>query len=208
MIHTEILDQKRINLLPSISVLACDFYLAGGTALALQLGHRDSIDFDFFTDKPINTEQLWTKIKAQFSSIPLQKTQEEINTLSCNIDDDVRLSFFSYPYPLILPTIDAENLQLASLEDIGAMKLSAITSRATRKDYVDLYFILQKHSLSSLLQYCTQKFPQLDHALILKSLVYFADLVEEPIAYMPEFVVSNEIIESFLMQTVQNYFAK
>jgi hypothetical protein len=87
------------------------------------------------------------------------------------------------------------------------MKLSAITSRMTTKDYVDLYFILQKFSLSELLDLTKEKFPSLDTNLVLKSLVYFNDIIDEPIAYKHEHQIDFDLIKKSLESTVKNYLA-
>jgi Nucleotidyl transferase AbiEii toxin, Type IV TA system len=205
MPHLEILDQKRQALLPTIVAVGDSFYLAGGTALALQLGHRDSVDFDFFTNTDIDTVQLWHYITKVLPGHNLTKTQDETNTLSLVIDNEVRLSFFGYNYPLIEPTISFKGLALASIVDIGCMKLSAITSRSTLKDYVDLHLILQQISLAVLLEGCSRKYPTLDHALILKSLVYFDDIMLEPILFMPGFAVTIADIEAQITTVVQSY---
>ncbi len=208
MFHYEILDSTRKRLLPQIAEVGSGFYLAGGTALALQLGHRDSVDFDFFFVGDIDTTKLYEKCEAVFAGEKLQKTQEEKNTLSLTIDDEVRLSFFGYHYPLIDTSVISENLSLASLLDIGAMKLSAITGRSTLKDYVDLYFIFQSITLPELLTATSKKFPTLDQNLILKSLVYFADIEAEPILFMPGFATDQKTIEDFLKKVVKDYLAE
>ncbi len=205
MLHLDILDTKRTALLPLIAKVGEGFYLAGGTALALQLGHRDSVDFDFFIENTVDTHTLWKKVEQIFIGHTVQKTQEEKDTLSCIIDGEIRLSFFGYQYPLLEPTLIDDGLVLASILDIGCMKLSAITSRSTLKDYVDLHIILQQTSLATLLEGCSRKYPTLDHALILKSLVYFDDIVSEPILFMPSFAVTIDIIESQITAIVQSY---
>jgi len=208
MLHYEILDAKRNEFLQKIAEAGNGFYLAGGTALALQIGHRDSIDFDFFCEDNIDTVLLWEKVQTIFSPFSYVKTQEEKNTLSCIIAEEIRLSFFGYHYSLISPTLSEKNLTLASLRDIGAMKLSAITSRATLKDYVDIYFILKTVSLTQLLEDCTHKFPQLDQNLILKSLVYFDDLTTEPILFISGFETTVEEIKAKITDCVREYLAK
>ena len=138
--HYEILDDKRRALLPLLATFRERFYLAGGTALALQLGHRDSIDFDFFTQDSFDTAKLFAECETVFAGHTLQKIQEETSTLGILVDG-VQISFLGYPYPLVRPLIRDEHLSLASLEDIACMKCSAITSRSTLKDYVDLHVL-------------------------------------------------------------------
>ena len=171
-----ILDKKRLAILPLLKNFKKDFYLAGGTGLALQLGHRDSIDFDFFSKNNINTQELFLKIKDVFKNHKILKTQEEKNTLTVFIDENIKLSFFTYNYKLIEKLINEPNLRIASILDIACMKLSAIVSRATNKDYIDLYFIIKKIPLKLILNKLNKKLPELDINLVLKSLVYFEDI--------------------------------
>jgi hypothetical protein len=206
MIHTSILDEKRLSHLPALARVSADFYLAGGTALALQIGHRDSIDFDFFHKGDIDTTVLFSILEKEFVGIPITKTQETINTLSVIVDSDIRVSFFGYRYPLLQATILFANLQMAQMLDIGCMKLSAITGRASVKDYVDLYYILQTIPLADLLTACKQKLPMLDTALLLKSIVYTDDLLDEPIMFKPRHEITIPKIKRFMEQTVATYW--
>ena len=173
----DILDEKRKELLPAMANFKDDFYLAGGTALALQLGHRDSIDFDFFIQDSFSTSELFKKLNIIFSGHKLTKTQEEKDTLSILIDDNIKMSFFTYSYELVRPLINSEYFKIASIEDIGLMKLSAITSRSVMKDYVDLYFILQQHKIEEIIEQCQNIFDkQFNDKLFLEQLCYFEDI--------------------------------
>jgi len=203
MMFYNILDKKRLDILPLFKNFKRDFYLAGGTALALQIGHRDSIDFDFFGPENIDTKQLFAEISEIFKNRKILKTQEEKNTLTVFIDNDIKLSFFGYKYKLLNNTIEDDNLRLASIEDIACMKLSAITSRASNKDYIDLYYILQDKKLKDLLEKASEKFPDLDASLILKSVVYFADIENEPIIFKNNNFVDMEKVEQFLKEKVK-----
>lgn len=205
--HVEILDKKRREALPVVAAAGEGFYLAGGTALALQLGHRDSIDFDFFRPESFDTAKLFEHVSWCCRTSTLRKQQEEKNTLTLLIDDEIQLSFFSYDYPLLNPVQKYEGLELASIEDIAAMKLTTITSRSTLKDYVDLYYILQDHRLSDLLRCVIQKFPTANQNLILKSLVYFDDIEPEPIRFMSGYDVSLKEVQAFLVKTVRAHQA-
>ena len=200
-----ILNQKRIDILPFFENFKNDFYLAGGTALALQLGHRDSIDFDFFTEEDINTKILFDKIKEVFEGRSVKKIQEEKNTLTVVVDDNVKISFFTYKYPLLDELIIEDNFRLASVRDIACMKLSAIVSRSTMKDYVDLYFILQTTTLANLLEGVIKKFPELDINLVLKSLVYFDDIITEEIVFKNDQMVTMEELKKFFIRIISEY---
>ncbi|MBU4480043.1 nucleotidyl transferase AbiEii/AbiGii toxin family protein [Patescibacteria group bacterium] len=200
-----ILDQKRIEILPLLKNFKKDFYLAGGTALALQLGHRDSIDFVFFNKQngDIDTKKIFDEINDIFKNHKILKVSEDKNTLNIIIDDSIKLSFFGYKYDLLNKLIDEENIMLGSVEDIGCMKLSAITSRASNKDYIDLYYILHKIELKDLLKKAVIKFPTIDTNIILKSLVYFDDVYVEPIIFKNNNDIDFEEVKTFLKKEVK-----
>ncbi len=170
--------QSVLELLKGV-VLANEFYLAGGTALALQLGHRTSLDFDFFTPRPFNPENLI----AQFTD--LEVLHEATGTLTAVIQN-VRISFFEYRYPLLHPLLKSFLVPVAHVEDIAAMKISAIASRGSKKDFVDLYCILQDgYSLADVFLFFRKKFAGIyvDEYHIMRSLLYFEDAEREE---MPE----------------------
>ena len=176
----EVLDKKRLELLPKLFFLKNKwFYLAGWTSLALQYWHRESIDFDFFINKDINTEILFKEILEEFQYEKIIKTYEENNTLYIEIND-IKISFMTYKYDLLERLIETEYLNLLSDIDISAMKLWAIQNRATNKDYVDLYYILQKYSLNKIITKFYEKFWNIvNENLIKKSLIYFDDIEEQ-----------------------------
>ena len=201
----EILDKKRIAILPLLREFKKDFYLAGGTGLALQIGHRDSVDFDFFSFQEINTQKLFDKIIKVFKDYEVLKVLEEENTLNVLIDKKIKLSFLTYKYKMIRKFIEEKDLNIASLEDIACMKLSTITGRASNKDYIDLYFILQKNSLDNLFKKTIKKFPDLDTNLILKSLLYFNDIKNEKINFKNNNQVEFKAVKKFLEEKVKGY---
>lgn len=199
----DILNDKRKDILSLFRDFKNDFYLAGGTALALQIGHRDSVDFDFFTKKDIRTEDLFDRLKEIFKDHKILKIQEEKNTLTVLVDRDIKISFFTYKYELLNDLIDEENFRLASVEDIACIKLSAICSRASNKDYIDLYYILKNIQLDTLLQKASKKFPDVDISLIIKSLVYFDDILIEPIIFKHDNFVDMPEIKKFMENKVK-----
>ena len=201
----QILDQKRQNILPLLKNFKKDFYLAGGTALALYFGHRKSIDFDFFTPKVINTAQLFEKNLELFGKDNVKKIQEEKNTLTIFVQEDIKISFFSYQYSLLEQLKEEKFLFLASVLDIAAMKLAAILSRSTQKDFVDLYFILQKYSLEEILKHTEIKFKDTNNILFLKALTFFDDVEEDPVDFIENKRVDFIKIKNFLIETVKSY---
>jgi hypothetical protein len=206
-IHINILDEARKKILPLLKFSSAEgFYLAGGTGIALQIGHRDSIDFDFFKEGSYDTSKLLNTITEVFRLHKIIITQQEKNTLTCLIDDSISLSFFGYNHSLLEPLIKTDYFSIASITDIACMKFSAITSRWLEKDYVDIYFILQRIKLKTLLAQCEVKYPMLDTNLILKSLVYFEDITEEPILFKEGNEVSFEDLKKNLKIIVKDYF--
>ena len=173
MLYQNILNTHQQLLLGKLDLQdAGDFYLAGGTALALQIGHRTSVDFDFYSKEPFDNLELLASLQEQISDLTVQSQEEK--TLRV-FSQDTEVSFFVYPYPLIRPTVQFDQLKLASKEDIAAMKLIAIVQRGTQRDFVDIYFLLQEFSLRELLSFATQKFAGYQEMLFLKALVFFDD---------------------------------
>ncbi len=198
-----ILDKKRLNVLPILKEFKNDFYLAGGTGLALQLGHRDSVDFDFFCEKDFNTKDIINRVEKIFIGKKILWLQEKDNTLTGIIDDSIKISFFSYKYELIDKLVETEYLRIASIRDIACMKFSAITSRSTSKDYVDLYFILKKFNLKDLLVDLRKKMPTMGINLVLKSLAYFEDVRKERIKFRNGNNVEFKKVQEFLIKEAE-----
>lgn len=155
------------------------FYLAGGTALALQLGHRRSIDLDFFREQGFDPTDLVRRLRLGTTTMV---RRSEGDTLTVDIDG-VTTSFFAYPYPLLRSLRSSPwSLSVAAVEDIAAMKLSALAGRGARKDFVDLYFICREiMSLRELVRCFEEKFKGVPYERyhVLKSLTYFDDAETE-----------------------------
>lgn len=205
-IHWNTLDSKRQSVLPLLKELSEEgFYLAGGTGLALLIGHRDSVDFDFFKKDNFDHEAFIQKLKSVFKNHEIEITQMEKNTVSCKIDDDIYLSFFAYNYELLKPLIKTEYFEIASIDDIACMKLSAISSRAEEKDYVDLYFISQKITLKDLIHSCQKKYPIINEAVLLKALPSVHDVEKEHIGFKKGNKISLEEIGKYFDKSVKSY---
>ncbi len=180
--------------------LAKDFYLVGGTALAIQMGHRESIDLDWFGKGDFDVKRL----KEKLSDLgELRIEAEEESTLHASLDR-VKVTFLSYSYPLIFPLIDFEGGFLADKRDIATMKLDAISSRGSKKDFVDLYFLLKEYSLGELLGLFERKYRGIKYNQLhlIKSLTYFKDAEEEPLPKMIQ-KVSWEGVKSTIQREVK-----
>lgn len=155
-------------------------YLAGGTACALQLGHRVSLDLDFFTEKEFNTEVVLSSLE----KLPGFKLDKTVKWTILGSFPKVKFSYFYYRYALIKKPTTFFKIKIASLEDIAAMKIAAICDRGTKRDFIDLYFLIKKFSLEKIFKFYDQKYAKLSNNLfhIIKSLDYFedAELQESP----------------------------
>ncbi len=193
-------------MLPRLAVFKTQFYLAGGTALALQIGHRTSVDFDFFTPQDFDTAQIYKILGETLEEANLLRTQEERNTLSIETSTGVKLSFLSYPYPLLDPLVSLEHIDLAALTDIGCMKFAAILSRSQQKDYVDLYVILQRVPLARFAELLPRKFSNFNVNLAFKSLVYLKDIEQNEFEFRNSFSVTEQEMAVFFEQKVKQYY--
>lgn len=176
--NLKILGQKRLDILKKLKFLkGYHFYLAGGTALALELGHRISLDFDFYIEGELDPETLLQDFQKHFKNVQL--IREAKNTLILSIDN-IEVSLFSYPYPLISPLIKIPEVNLASMEDICAMKIVAIIQRGTKRDFIDIYFLTKRFGLERIFALTQKKYKGLfNKYLALQALTYFTDADKE-----------------------------
>ncbi|MBI3292216.1 MAG: nucleotidyl transferase AbiEii/AbiGii toxin family protein [Elusimicrobia bacterium] len=163
-----------------------EFYLAGGTALALWFGHRVSVDLDFFSERnPLGFAERQT-LQTALRRVGIRLEEEREGTLQAR-DKNTHLSFFYYRYPLLRPRRQWKGLQLAHPVDIALMKVGAIIGRGSQKDFFDLYVVLHKgFTLTQLLRLARKKFKD-THDIILqayRALVYFQDADQEPLPKM------------------------
>jgi hypothetical protein len=185
--HPEVLVPDQHLVLDGTKPLAHKWraYLAGGSALALQLGHRRSRDFDWFTKETLPPENLVRDLKATGLSLAIR--QNTVGTLHADVGG-IEYSVFRYRYDLVGPLVDFDGCHLASLSDICAMKLAAIHQRAVKRDYVDLHVLFHRagFTLDRALEAWHQKFPQADPSFALNAMVYFKDVENQP---MPEMLI-------------------
>ncbi len=178
------------------------FYLSGGTALALHLGHRESEDLDFFTKESFNPQVLQQQLE---NSLKLTDITQSPGTLN-GYTNNVKLQFLHYPYKFISKPSVWKGMTISSIADIACTKLITISSRGSKKDFIDLFFILQNFSLTELFELLPQKYSEVDYNLmhILKSLVYFDDADVQPSPKMHKNISWPEI-KRFISDTVKNF---
>jgi len=186
-----------------------DFYLVGGSALALQIGHRISVDIDLFTQEDFDTQRLFLKLDKLFTIFDLT---EKNNTLNFNITYPdksktlVKVDLIKYSYPLINPVLDIDNIRLLSIEDIIAMKLSAIAGRGSKKDFYDIFYLLKTYSFKQMFDLFEKKFPSTNTFHVVKSLSYFEDADLEADPQTIEKIDWEEIKQTII--TVVNEYTK
>ena len=185
MLQTTTVEKRTLELLKQLQFQSelSDFHLAGGTALALYLGHRKSIDLDLFTPYPFNTTRLEHFLVTKFG---FQGDYSEQNTLKGRIDD-VKIDCITHPYPLLQNPLEEEGIRLYSQPDIIAMKLSAIADNGSRlKDFIDIAYLSTQYSFQEMLGFYVQKFPTSSPLRPLKGITYFDDIDHEETVVMLE----------------------
>lgn len=197
--HKEILTEEQIELLSLLKVFYADFGLVGGTAIALYLGHRRSIDFDMFTFKSFGTQSIRNKIDKLYKIQKVFKDEKGQYTFFIN---GVQFTFFYYPYELSYTESLGYSLKLPSLLTLAAMKAFTLGRRNKWKDYVDLYFIIKDHfSVTEISRKAEELFAEeFNEKIFRNQLAYFNDInYAEQVEYLPGFEVADEIIKQKLI---------
>ncbi|MHB1278705.1 MAG: nucleotidyl transferase AbiEii/AbiGii toxin family protein [Bacteroidia bacterium] len=171
-----------------------DLLLVGGTSLALQYGHRQSIDLDFFGQLTLSGEEISTELK-NIGKVQVINTSKSIHVF---LLDGVKIDFVNYPYPWLEEPMVEDGLRLASDKDIAAMKISAITGRGSKKDFIDLFFLLKRYPIKTILGFYTQKYSEASIYLAIKSLIYFEDAENQTSPIMMDTVKWSEIKSAIL----------
>jgi predicted nucleotidyltransferase component of viral defense system len=202
MLRTDTLEESTLELLKKLQEIPLlnNLRLVGGTALALQLGHRRSVDLDFFGNIDATGLQIADELFVNGQEdIVVKYDTKNIKILFVN---EVKIDIVNYRYEWIEPCIEMENVRLAGLKDIAAMKLAAITNRGTKKDFVDIYFLLQHFSIQQMLDLYQQKYTDGSIFNVIRSMTYFVDAEEN---VMPEMLVPVqwENIKSTVRQAVE-----
>jgi len=198
--HIEILDNDQLKLLPLLSRFSDNFYLAGGTAIALHIGHRRSIDFDLFTTQSLNTLKIKSIID-EAGFVAERVINEDTHQFDLIIDA-VKITFLCYPYSVKADIKFGESINLPDLLTLSAMKAFALAGRGKWKDYVDLAYILKEHyqlkDISNRAKHLFKAY--FSEKLFREQLCYFDDIdYSEKIDYINP-VYSDEEIREFLIE--------
>ena len=178
MLQTRTVEPATLGLLKDLMsrTYLDQFSLVGGTALALQIGHRFSVDLDLFTTEPFIKEDLIEDLKLDYQV----SVESESRNIVITYINDVKVDFVKVPYPRIFPILNIEGIRLLDMRDIAPMKLSAVTQRGSKKDFYDLYFLLKKMTLEEMLNLYLNKFQNQTVFHVVKSLTYFDDAEKFP----------------------------
>ena len=201
MLQTNTVNNNTLELLKKI---CChqqfkDFFLVGGTAMALHTGHRISIDLDFFTLTDFDEQEVKNCLIREFDA---KIFATDNNSISGTIDT-IKFDFIAHQYPLLKPILSIGGVRISDMEDIAAMKLNAVRNRGTKKDFIDIYFLLQKFNLEVLLKLVNSKYPNHVDVLTLKSLVYFDDAENQPSCKMLVDVSWEEVKQKIKTETMR-----
>ena len=202
--HEEALIKQAAILFPSFAKFK-GFYLVGGTALALQIGHRLSVDFDLFSSVELSSSLL-KRVKRVFPSSSISVTYRVPEQLNLLIDS-IQTTFFHYEYPIIDSFVTYQGVSLASIQEIAAMKAFAVGKRLAYKDYVDWYFLLKDEyvKLDEVIAFCQKKFTNdFSDRLFLGQLVSMEDIPTQKINFLRD-PVDRATLQNFLEETVRNF---
>lgn len=174
--------------------------LVGGTALALQYGHRNSVDLDLFGDKEYDIDELSASLMA-LGKVEIGKYSRRVKPFYI---DGVKIDIVDYKYKWIDDCVEEDGIRLASPKDIASFKVNAIQGRGTKKDFVDMFFLLQHYSLDEIMAFYHQKYPEYSDYRAMLSLTYFNDAEPFPMPIMFS-NVSWEHIKETIKEEVVNY---
>lgn len=182
-----------------------EFYLAGGTALALQIGHRVSVDFDLFSDHKIEKELL-PKVKRAYPGFSVTVSVNNPDELTVFIGE-IKITFLFYPYPALLDLVIYDEVKMLAVKEIAVTKAYTIGRRGSYKDYIDLYFVFsEKHILlSEVIELAEKKYgSEFNARLFLEQLVYLADVEDMEIEFLRKGLSDKTALEKFFADQIKN----
>jgi hypothetical protein len=201
MLHTEAVTSDTLALIRRIQAdkAFAKFKLVGGTALALKIGHCISVDIDLFSSEALEHDSILHHLELHYG-FQMQFTHK--NTLK-GIINGVFVDILTHPYRFIRPEINLDTVRIASVEDIAAMKVNAITGDGTRvKDFIDLHFLLKQFSLAEILGFYTEKYDQRNDFHALKSICYFEDI---DFHAWPQMLIEDDLSPEKLTRSLENH---
>jgi hypothetical protein len=175
MLHTETVEKGTLALIKKLMTdpELQSFYLVGGTALSLKMGHRKSVDIDLFTDKEFDAHRISEHLISAYHPSNIRTLK---NGIFCFIEN-IKVDIIAHQYPLVNKVEQVEGIRMLSLQDIGAMKLNAIHGNGTRlKDFIDMHVLLEHLPLQDFLLACEYKYPDINQGMAKNALLYHNDI--------------------------------
>jgi len=205
MLYYQAIDSETLELLKQLLSIEQfkDMRLVGGTSLALQIGHRKSIDLDLFGKLNADEYEVYEALN-KIGKVKTIKKTRNINVFSI---DGIKVDIVNYYYDWLEEVKVIDSLRISGISDIAAMKLSAITGRGTKKDFVDLYFLLNYFSIKDILGYYNKKYYDGSEFLVLKSMTYFVDAEMDEMPIMIK-DVDWRMIKSKIIHVTEDYLRR
>lgn len=204
MLQLRAIEPRALGLLKSLmqeSFLAHNF-LVGGTALALQMGHRLSVDLDLFTHEPFEAERLLDALRDKYTVQALTVT----NTIFITVVEGIKVDCVRFKYPFAFPIMDSEGVRMADIRDIAPMKLDAVTKRGSKKDFFDMYYLFERFSPQQILTWYDQMFQHSTSLHVIRSLTYFEDAEQTEMPVVFDKKVTWVAVKNRMIQTVRDNF--
>lgn len=202
MLQTRTIEPRTFGLLKKLMARPelAPFYLVGGTALALQIGHRISIDLDFFSPTPFDKNKLLDALRIDFEV----SVESESGSMLLTFIDDIKVDFVRMSYPILFSPLEIDGVRMLEMRDIAPMKLKAVTQRGSKKDFFDLYFLLECLSLEEILRLFQEKFSQETIFHVLKSLTYFEDADKQADPLVFDKNITWNLVKTTVRNAVKN----
>ncbi len=177
MLQYRTLAPRAVELLKALmqAPFLADFTLAGGTSLALQIGHRESYDLDLFSRASFSTEEIFLKLRQQFAAELVSRSEH----ILISFIQEIKVDCVFHPYEFKHQILQEDGIRFLHMEDIAAMKLSAIAGRGRKRDFFDLYFLLREFTLPQMLNWYAEKYGESSVFHAIRSLTYFDDAEED-----------------------------
>jgi hypothetical protein len=204
MLQLHTVEPRALELLKQLTAeppLAGNF-LVGGTSLALQMGHRQSVDLDFFTHQPFDAVLLLDYLSQRYQVQPLTVN----NTIFISVVEGVKVDVVHFRYPFAFPLIETERLRLADVRDIAPMKLDAVTKRGSKKDFFDMHYLFEQYDLKQILEWYEQMFRHSTSFHVVRSLTYFEDAESAEMPLVFDKKVTWEVVKKRMLDVVKQNF--
>jgi predicted nucleotidyltransferase component of viral defense system len=204
MLHLRTIEPRTLELLKSLlkEPFLANNFLVGGTSLALQMGHRFSIDLDLFTHDAFEADPLLEALRSKFKVQPLTVT----DTIFIAVVEGIKVDCVHFKYPFSFPVIQEDGVRMADARDVAPMKLDAVTKRGSKKDFYDMYYLFEQFTPIQVLEWYNNMFQHSTSFHVIRSLTYFEDAeeTEDPIVFDKK--VTWPLVKERMIKVVRDYF--